>query len=227
MWETQHRNIRKKCVLLAFCRSKLQYSSKVVHQPFGQTVPCWHKLGTITPLHKIFRRGNEWKVVKRWEGVRRNRTQADAERQFWEEEGENECRKVGKWYSKRKELKKRCRTGWTKEGLTWEIWMSEEDKRCGWHKRSKVRLKWGKERKPEKGVQWRKRGVMFHFSSTNHQRKPTTGLPVGQDCWSGSLCTHTHTYTQCELDPFHLLPSQTVLLMVKTAEGIPMSKTNE
>lgn len=35
--------------------------------------------------------------------------------------------------------------------------------------------------------------------------------------------THTHT----ELDPFHPLPSQTVLLMVKTAEGIPMSKTKD
>ena len=40
-----------------------------------------------------------------------------------------------------------------------------------------------KERKLEKkGEKWRKRGVMFHFSSTNHQRRPTTGLPVGQDC---------------------------------------------
>lgn len=47
----------------------------------------------------------------------------------------------------------------------------------------------------EKGRSRGERGVVFHFSSTNHQRRPTTGLPVGQDCWSGSLCTHTHTDT--------------------------------
>lgn len=34
----------------------------------------------------------------------------------------------------------------------------------------------------EKSRMLRKSGVMFPFSSTNLQRRPTTGLPAGQDC---------------------------------------------
>lgn len=53
--------------------------------------------------------------------------------------------------------------------------------------RRKVRLKRRKEGKKKKkkitkGERWSEKGVTFPFSSTNHQRRPTTGLPVGQDC---------------------------------------------
>lgn len=35
-------------------------------------------------------------------------------------------------------------------------------------------------RKERKGAKWRIRGLMF--SSTNHRRRLTTGLPVREDC---------------------------------------------
>lgn len=54
----------------------------------------------------------------------------------------------------------------------------------------------------------------------DHRTSCRTGLLIRQ-----SVHARTHTNTQQELDPFHLLPGQTVLLMVKTAIGIPMSET--
>lgn len=207
----------RKLVSLVSAEANCSWCSNlnVIHQPLGQAVPYWHKLGTITPLHKIFWREIASEKMGGCGKKHKTGQVADAERQCRKENGEKEMKE-------RREVmdSKKKRIEWRDAKWAWRRVEGENEwqKRRGtgrWHKKEKERL--------EKGVKWRKRGVMFHFSSTNHQRRPTTGLPVGQDCWSDSLRTHT----QCELDPFHLLPSQTVLLMVKTAEGIPMSKTNE
>lgn len=101
--------------------------------------------------------------------------------------------------SKNKNMKwqVRCKTG------LWIGWNSQEKLMIDWNRWCRggtlgVNRREEEEKIGEKGRMSRKRGVMFPFSSTNLQRRPTTGLPAGEDCWSGSLCTHmralTHTH---------------------------------
>lgn len=111
----------------------------VVHQPFGQAVPYWYKWGIDTPLHKIFRKGNEWKVVKRWWGVKRWTSGWGRNAVKGDGEGESvdlDSRKM--IHTERRTKGRDAKQARRRAGGTWEIWLTERE---GGHERSKVRLK--------------------------------------------------------------------------------------
>lgn len=79
----------------------------------------------------------------------------------------------------------------------------------------------------KKNTTWKKVGLIFHFSSTNHQGSLTTGLPVGQDCWSG-IQTHTHCDSHTDTDTQYWTPSTLCPVSADSvADGENRGHTNE